>query len=381
MKKQKRRKKIKWIIFLGLLVLIIGFRIALPHILLRYVNRQLTHIEGYRGHVNDIDVSLFRGAYTIKGIRLDKVQGKIPVPFFAATSMDISIEWKALFHGMIVAEIEVEKPVLNFVKGPTEATSQTDISTNDWTEVVDNLVPLKLNRFEIKEGEIHYRDYYSKPQVDIFTNHVYILAENISNVKRNRKEYLPSTVTAKATVYDGTANLQMKINPLQQDPLFDMNLSLTDVSLTRFNDFLRAYGNFDVEKGTVNLYTEAAAKEGMISGYTKPIVKDLKVVNWKEDKDKPLKLFWEVIVGTATKLLTNPSAHQLATVVNFKGNIKDPHIDIWHLIGQLLRNAFIQAIYPSLENSININSVPPPNKKPTLLQKIFSKSKQTKKKS
>jgi hypothetical protein len=41
----------------------------------------------------------------------------------------------------------------------------------------------------------------------------------------------------------------------------------------------------------------------------------------------------------------------------FEGNIKNPNIDIWYLISQVLKNAFIQALYPSLENSVNINSV------------------------
>ena len=80
----------------SLLVLFIGFTIALPHILLRYVNRQLTLIDGYRGHVEEIDVHLWRGAYTIKSIKLDKTGGKIPVPFFNARAIDLSVEWRAL---------------------------------------------------------------------------------------------------------------------------------------------------------------------------------------------------------------------------------------------------------------------------------------------
>ena len=40
-----------------------------------------------------------------------------------------------------------------------------------------------------------------------------------------------------------------------------MNARLTTLSLTRFNDFLKAYGNFDVEKGTISLYSEAAQRK------------------------------------------------------------------------------------------------------------------------
>jgi hypothetical protein len=43
--------------------------------------------------------------------------------------------------------------------------------------------------------------------------------------------------------------------------------------------------------------------------------------------------------------------------VEFEGNIKKPDIDIWELIGQVLKNAFIQALYPSLENSVSLNTL------------------------
>ena len=47
------------------------------------------------------------------------------------------------------------------------------------------------------------------------------------------------------------------------------------------------------------------------------------------------------------------------------------------IIGQVLYNAFIQALYPSLENSISINSVKADDeKKPkTFLGKLFQHSK------
>src|SRR6187401_2948962 len=100
-----RKRKIWYIILGSILVILIAFRIALPYILLKFVNRELTMIDGFYGHVDDIDVALIRGAYTIKDIRLDKTGGKIPVPFFAAKTIDLSIEWRAIFEGAIVGEI------------------------------------------------------------------------------------------------------------------------------------------------------------------------------------------------------------------------------------------------------------------------------------
>jgi hypothetical protein len=377
-KKLTKRKKIIWIIIGSLVVALIVFRIMLPGILLRYVNKQLTKIDGYKGHVDDIDVSLFRGAYTIDGIRLDKINGKIPVPFFQANKIDLSIEWGAIFHGSIVAEIVVEEPVLNFVKGPTEATSQTSVD-KDWTEVVDKLIPFKLNRLEINKGQIHYRDFHSSPEIDIFTTNIHILAKNLSNAK-HAKDTMPSTAVATADVYDGKASLNMKLDPLNKEPTFDLNAKMTTLNLVNLNNFLKAYGNFDVEKGTISLYTEAAAKDNLISGYTKPIIKDMKVSNWKEDKGNIGKIIWESIIEGVSWLLTNHKKDQLATKAEFEGRLDDPNVNTWVIIGQLLRNAFIQALYPSLENSVNINTIDKKEENKTFLQQIFGKSKKNNKK-
>ena len=181
-------------------------------------------LDGYTGHVRDIDLALIVGSYKIKDIKLEKTGGKIPVPFFAAEVIDLSVEWKALFKGGLVGEIEVRRPILNFVKGPTEETSQTKID-KEWQDIVNELMPLKLNRFEIVEGEIHYLDYYSSPKVDVFTSNIYILAENLSNVT-DSTNLLPSTVTGSAEIYGGKAKLNMKLDALNKTPTFDMNAEM-----------------------------------------------------------------------------------------------------------------------------------------------------------
>lgn len=364
----KRKKKV--IIILGALIsALVILRLFLPSIVLKYVNRQLTLIDGYTGHVEDIDIALWRGAYQIKKIKLDKTGGTVPVPFFRADIIDLSVEWRALLNGRIVAEIETENPELNFVKGPSKESSQTKID-KDWTVVVDKLIPFKLNRFEINNGEIHYRDFHSSPKVDILASDIHILAENLSNTKREEND-LPSTAFATAKVYDGEVVLNMKLNPLNKVPTFDMNTKMTAVNLVKLNNFLKAYGNFDVEKGTISLYTEAAAKEGKITGYTKPIIKDLKVASWKEDKDDPIKFLWESLVEAVGWVLTNKTKDQVATRAEFVGRADKPDIDIWSLIGQLLRNAFIEALYPALENSVNIASIDKEKEKRPFFQRIF----------
>lgn len=121
--------KKRWKIFLAILILIIAVRIALEPVALHYVNKTLANLEGYRGSVKDIDIALYRGAYSIDSLDIEKVQGDFPEPFFSCKSIDISLEWKTLFKGVITGEIILKSPVLNFTKSISGNTQSGKMKT------------------------------------------------------------------------------------------------------------------------------------------------------------------------------------------------------------------------------------------------------------
>src|SRR5215217_4912260 len=188
MKSPKPRKHHLWrprnvalLILAILLLLLIAIQFLLEPIVLRYANRKLDEIPGYKGRIEDVDIHLWRGAYTIEGFRLDKLNSNIPVPFFSVASADFSIEWRALLHGKVVSEIFLDRPMLNFVAGPSPARSQSD--ADGWQEPVEELFPLTINRFEIRNGEIHFRDFHKKPKVNIHLDRLNALATGLTNAQ------------------------------------------------------------------------------------------------------------------------------------------------------------------------------------------------------
>ena len=60
--------KKKYKILICIVVLLIAIRIVLPYIVLHYANKTLANMKGYYGHIDDIDLSLYRGAYIINDI-------------------------------------------------------------------------------------------------------------------------------------------------------------------------------------------------------------------------------------------------------------------------------------------------------------------------
>ena len=58
-------------------------------------------MKGYYGHIEDIDVSLYRGAYEINNMYINKVDflSHKQTEFFKVKNIDLSVEWKALLNG------------------------------------------------------------------------------------------------------------------------------------------------------------------------------------------------------------------------------------------------------------------------------------------
>ncbi|MBI2722082.1 MAG: DUF748 domain-containing protein [Bacteroidetes bacterium] len=341
---------------LVIIIFLIIARLILPYIILHYANKSLSNMNGYYGKIKDIDLALYRGAYKIKDLYLHKKDSvtNFETEFFDSQEIDLAIDWAALFDGKIVGEITVEEPILRFIKDKTEP-KQIQKDSSDFKKVLDDFMPLQINRFEINYGIIKYVDKNSTPKVDIEMNNTHVTAENLTNAKSLTS--LPSTVTASADIYEGTLTLDMKLDPLAQNPTFDLNSELKNTNLVKLNEFFKAYGKIDVSRGSFGLYTEVAGKEGKFVGYVKPIIKDLKVLGPEDKNDGLLRKFWEGIVGGVGVLFRNQKEDQIATKIPIEGSFGKTKVYTWRAIMEILRNAFIEALTPSLDNEINLSSV------------------------
>lgn len=368
----KKRRTIK--ILLGILIAIVLIRLALPYIVLHFANRSLANMNGYYGHIKDIDLAIIRGAYQIDSIYINKEDSvtQKQTPFFASQTIDLSVEWKALFKGSIVGELVFQRPYLLFTKDKVEPQEVVKDSA-DFRQILDKFMPLSINRCELRGGAIQYRDNSSSPNVDIAMTNLNLLAQNLRN-SYDSSAVLPASVHATAEIYEGKLRFDAKLNPLADAPTFDMSAELNNTNLVKLNDFFKAYAKIDVNDGRFGLYTEVAAKDEEFKGYVKPVIKNLDVLGQEDRKDNLLQKLWEALAGGAGKLFENKNKDQVATKIPFQGRLDDPKTNMWVAIASVLQNAFIHAIQPSIDNEISIASVKDEKKdKKTFLQKIFSK--------
>ncbi|SDK59608.1 protein of unknown function [Catalinimonas alkaloidigena] len=358
--KLSKWSKRTWITLGVLVVLLVALRIALPSIVKHYLNGVLDDgIEGYTGHVADVDIMLYRGAYGIDSLRLQKVEGDVPVPFIDLDRIDFAIEWPALLDGAIRGKILLDHPQVNFVDAPNEADGQAGDETSeaDWRQTIDELFPLSINRFEIRNGEIRFRNFTTKPAVDIAVNNLFLVATNLTNTEDSTNQ-LVSDLHAKAQVLgDGDITLEGGFSLLEDPMPFDINLALENVNLPVLNDFFLAYAGFDMEKGTLDLYTEVATEENQFTGYVKPILKDIQVLSLKNDPIKPRRLLWESGVSLVSFIFKNIPKDQFATEIPISGELNNPDVDVWKTIVNVLKNAFIEAYAPQLDNDVDLSDV------------------------
>ena len=344
-----RRKR--FIIPAVLVLALLAFRLYLPTLVKNYVNKTLAELPGYYGQVADIDIALLRGAYVIDGMYLNVVNGQTEVPFLKLPKTDISVEWKSLFKGRIVSEIYLTSPSVIYLLEDQETLSGAEsASTDDWTKVLTDLVPIDINHLEVTDGTLAYVEVNADPNIDLEISKLRLVADNLSNVVA-APNTLPSPVTARGVSFGGGAvKLDGKVNLIKEVPDMDLSFSLEGANATALNDWTRQYVGIDFESGTFQLFSEVAIADGYLKGYLKPLLTDGKLIGRDDSFTQKV---WEGFVGFFKFLFTNQKTDTLGTEVAFEGDLADPSVKIWPTVTNIFKNAWIKAFSPDTDNKID----------------------------
>jgi len=327
---------------LGFLILIaallIGGRIYLPIWVTDYVNKTLQNIPDYTGSISDVDIHLYRGAYTIHDLKLFKKSKGIPVPFLDFKSSDLSVQWGALLRGEIVGEAVLNAPTINFATG-RGGQAQTGVET-DWTVPIKELMPLDINVLEIHNGTLAYKDFSTKPEVDLSIYNVEARVTNLRNVE-DKNAALPSDLNISGTsIGKGKLNVTGKLNILKRIPDFDIQSKLESVNLPAINSYARPFAGIDFNTGNLNIYSDLTIKDGRVEGFIKPLATNIDLIDHTDD---PISVLWESAVSVIMEIFTNQKKDQFATTVPLQGNLSNPETPFWPTLGGIIRNAFAGA--------------------------------------
>jgi hypothetical protein len=354
----KSRGKVhsKWrivgIVALILIGLVACARPFLPQVVRWYVNQTLSHNLLYEGRVGAVTLNLWRGAYSISDIRLFKKTGDVPDPLFSCKTLELAVQWNAIIHGKMVAQVAIDQPEINFVAPSDDADEQTGAGA-PWLQTLQHLFPFQINSAQINDGSIHFKSYVRAKPVDVYLDHIQASVNDLTNVE-NESTPLLATVSAKGMAMDQAPfEFHMKLNPFSYRPSFNMAVRLLGLDVTKLNDLALTYGQFQFKQGFFDLVVEVQSREGQMTGYAKPLFRNLVVFDLLEDlktDTDPLQFFWQALIGATTGILTNPPRDQFGTSIPFTGDLDEPDTDYLAAIGNVLRNAFIRAYLPRLDS-------------------------------
>lgn len=373
--KQRYRRIPKWIrrTVITLAVIVLLVHIILPPVIKHVINKKLNDLEGYYGYVDDVDISLYRGAYQIQDIHLYSDELGDEFPLFEMTEIDISVQWKAIFKGSLVAEVEFFEPHVYFAVAPpssvkTKGKENVKSATKDgignnfdgikltvFKDLLMDQIPLKLNRIEIIDGTVHYIDKSSNPTVDVHLTDIDFRINNISNSFELSDNLISDFTFTSIAMNSAQFNFNGSFDPYDEDITLDMDIELKKLELTKLNKLFLAYAFFDVEKGEFSVFSEIDIEKGELSGYVKPFIDDLDIVNFQNDKQKTLNLFWQGLLGGSSKLIKNWSHDEIASKIPLKGSLNNPDVELLTSIGNIFYHSFLHKFKPMIDNEFNMS--------------------------
>ncbi|MGH7305391.1 MAG: DUF748 domain-containing protein, partial [Candidatus Rokuibacteriota bacterium] len=209
---------------------------------------------------------------------------------------------------------------------------------------------VRINELRLTKSTVGFVNKATTPSYRVF------LADTDGTVTNLSNQQAEGTAVAKlkgACMGSGTATAEGTFKAERAGPSFDIGVRVEEVDVTRLNDLFRAYGRFDTASGHFFLYSELDAKDGLVTGYVKPLFKDLKVYDKQQDQSKPLarKMYERVVSGVA-KILKNRPREEVATKAEVLGRIADPKVGTVAALGRLVQNAFFKAILPGFDAEV-----------------------------
>jgi hypothetical protein len=334
----------------------VAARLAAPLVLERYVNRALADMGEYHGNVTSLDLSLIRGGYVLRNLEIVKNDATAETPPFATIpTMDLTLQWRALFKGSAVGQAVMHEPQLNLVQ--SEASQEKQLGTGvNWPQEIRDLFPFTLNVVEVRDGLVTF----SAPGIS--TNDSLTIRDfdmqllNLTNVQDLEEPAFADLDVRGYIMGNAPIVLTGSIDPNETVPTFDINLSIEGAKLVDVNPWLREFLKVDAEMGVFSMYSELAAAENRFEGYVRPILEEPKFLS-SDESEGPFRKAWEGLVNLAAKILENKQEEQVATQIPLRGEFTEPDVDLVTTIVNLLRNAFVAAFSHSLEGSINLRDV------------------------
>lgn len=297
------------------------------------------------------------------GIRTEIEIGKLPLSYLTgviheyATIRKGTLSGKGLIeYAPTIKRVDLEQVAVNGADADYILTSanraeseKMRVKTIKKAKEVSNDpgVQLRAKDVRMSDSTLGWVDRTGKPDYRLFISDLDVTVKDFSNQK---KEGVGKVDAKGKFLGTGPSTLNAVFRPQTKSPDFDLAVRINEADLRKMNDLLRAKAKIDVTSGFMGFFSETTVRNNNIDGYVKVLFHDVNVYDPVQDKDKPLlRKAYEVVAEGLAKLLENRQTDEVGTRADLSGPVENPDASVWEIIGNLVQNAFFQAILPGLE--------------------------------
>lgn len=213
---------------------------------------------------------------------------------------------------------------------------------------------IRADHVQLVEGNLGFVNEAAQPTYRLFLDPVEVQLTNISNQRTE------GTAAARVTgkfMGSGRTVVGATFRPETNGVNFLLAASIENTQMRTMNDLLRAHAKLDVGHGLFSVYSELSVQEGFVSGYVKPLFRDLDIYDPRRDREKGLfQQLYEAVVDGMASVLENVPRDEVATTAEISGPLEDPQASTWQVLVRLIQNAFFEAILPGFEGELGRSS-------------------------
>jgi len=354
---ERKSSKTILIVILTFVLILIVLRLAAPTIITWYVNQTIEKTEAIVGSVDDVDIALIEGAYSINGINIRQAGDTKELPLFVADKVEFSLLWSALIQGKLVSEINMIKPTIGLYDRPDNKVFKNEAITDEktWIGLARNLTPFSIDKLTVENGTFTMNAESQLKRSTFSIENMQLMVTNIANSKE-------ADAIAQAEISGDIQNkahltLTANFDPNTTKPNFDMNMEMEKLPVSYIDSLIKFYAPFDFEAGQLDMASEMKSSDGQVTGYIEVGVYKLDVFSWHgdfvEDGDNPITLSIDLFGGMLASIFENSNKDLVATRLPIEGSINSPDLSSIDAFWGLLHNAFIEAYNLKVDHSIN----------------------------
>lgn len=322
---------------LGVLVLVLGLRIALPFYLEHRINESLASHPTYLGEVKDVDISVFQLELVLHELKLSLRDQ--PEAFAARIDEWITgLSWKSFFSEewilssqILGAQVQMAYPGISELKKPDQ-TQKFNFK--------EDLPQFRIDSLEVEDAELELVFNGEKAQERLELPSIYISLTDFANWGGKRASLSLWAQIAPS----GVMHADMQMNPVDSPPDFQLSFYIKNLSLPSVNALVREKLSFDFEQGSLNLFAELSSQDGSYSGYLKPLLHNVEILTPEDFQEKGIGALVDLAADFVKNIFENEEQEQVATRIPLEGQWADPELQIGPAIVTLLQNEIFKAL-------------------------------------